>query len=895
MNLLRELDAQVPLFRARFDALDAGLGPELHAQLGGTLRSFLYPQLPIGPDGAPEPAALQEAERRLTETQVCQPVMAALGLSLHALLEALSIEADALLGHSLGEFAAAAAAGMLPAEECVRLVARRGLAMVALPLANRGAMASVAANRAAVAEALLLLPDRHQADGAQPVVAANLNHPRQTVISGDTAGVAAARALLETRGLKSTALEVSHAFHSPRVAGVAPEMERLVAALPLRPARGQLVSGITGARYPAALERVREILGPPRHLAGRLHGRAADRRRSGARGRGGAHLPAGRRRERARQLRPQHARRGQSPGDHHPRLPRRRRPRPIRAGAGPALLRRRPAQSGPALRRTRAPLFAAALAARDPALLEPRAAGQLGGAAADRGGRGRQRPGDGSRAQPGILDAGHAEAARAAPQRSERMDSLVALFREQVALLQSQAQVLQRQAEALAAQGIALPEGAAPDAATLAAAGQMVAKGDDSKSTSFASPSISAPPAPAPAHAHAKSAAPSAVPAVAPAGARTSAAPAQPAQLDEGAIRAQATAAVLASVARISAFPVEALKVTQTLAGDPGFDSLMTVELDGDVQKAFPGAGALPRSLLGPGTSVQDVIDHLVRTQLAPAGQAAPAEALSATLGAVADAGPELLPFLPVAIDSPRRGELPQESPLPRALLLTRDAHGVALALAARLAGAGHEVVLADLEGEPRELTAIAPRLFAIGGARDALELLQTAARQVGPIGGVIHLRPLGAGASLRSLVESASAGALELTVALAPLREALELSRAQSRGGEAIRAGSSLSSRRWEASWAWARAIRRALCARRRCPASPSRWRASGATSWSSCSTSISPTAPTPSPTRSSPSCARETRRPRLASLRASGSSWSCAKQRRARRSRWARATWCW
>ena len=68
--------------------------------------------------------------------------MAAVGLALYAVLRRLGIEPDAVLGHSLGEFAAAAAAGILSDEDCVRLVARRGLLMVGLQVDDHGAMAS---------------------------------------------------------------------------------------------------------------------------------------------------------------------------------------------------------------------------------------------------------------------------------------------------------------------------------------------------------------------------------------------------------------------------------------------------------------------------------------------------------------------------------------------------------------------------------------------------------------------------------------------------------------------------------------------------------------------------------------------------------------------------------
>ncbi len=220
VGLLREAYERIPAFRERLEQLD----PE------GSLRACLYAQ----------PSA--EAEKRLTATEICQPAMAALGLALHALLERMGVKADMALGHSLGEFAAAAAAGFITAEDCVRLVARRGQAMVDLNLPDAGAMASAAADPAAVADALRDL------DG---VVIANLNHPRQTVISGTTAGVKAAGEKLQASGVQVTQLDVSHAFHSPLLRGVESAMRSLVEPLQMRAASMPVVSAITGVEYPA--------------------------------------------------------------------------------------------------------------------------------------------------------------------------------------------------------------------------------------------------------------------------------------------------------------------------------------------------------------------------------------------------------------------------------------------------------------------------------------------------------------------------------------------------------------------------------------------------------------------------------------------------------------------
>ena len=242
VGLLREVYEELPAFREALDQLDRSLGPDLHERIGGTLRSFLHP-----------PAATGDAERKLTETQVCQPAMAAVGLALHAFLGRLGVRGDVFLGHSLGEFVAASAAGAMTPEDCVRLVAERGLAMMALPLAGRGEMLSAATDSKVAAEAAQV------ASAQGTVTVANVNHPSQTVLSGDTAAIAAAEKWLEGRGIATTRLDVSHAFHSPLVSGIADRMRGLVAKLPLHPPSGTVVGASRGEPYPADVDRIREI------------------------------------------------------------------------------------------------------------------------------------------------------------------------------------------------------------------------------------------------------------------------------------------------------------------------------------------------------------------------------------------------------------------------------------------------------------------------------------------------------------------------------------------------------------------------------------------------------------------------------------------------------------
>jgi [acyl-carrier-protein] S-malonyltransferase len=139
---------------------------------------------------------------------------------LYRLREA-GIEADVVAGHSLGEYAAAHAAGSLNLGDGVRLVAERDRLMNEASRENPGAMvAMIGADPDAVAEAA------EGSDGA--VVAANFNSPRQTVVSGRL------DALDEfTEGLRGrkVRLQVAGAFHSPLMAEAAREMDVMLEAV----------------------------------------------------------------------------------------------------------------------------------------------------------------------------------------------------------------------------------------------------------------------------------------------------------------------------------------------------------------------------------------------------------------------------------------------------------------------------------------------------------------------------------------------------------------------------------------------------------------------------------------------------------------------------------------
>ncbi|MFT5434208.1 MAG: malonyl CoA-acyl carrier protein transacylase, partial [Myxococcota bacterium] len=178
------------------------------------------------------------AEARLTATEHCQPALLAVGTALTEVLATVGINPTEVLGHSVGEFTAAVAGGVLSPEDGARWVRARGLAMSHME-GDRGAMLALRAT-AVDARALLV-------DGA---VVANINHPKQTVISGSSDAIAQVAKRAEAAGVRSIALTVSHGFHSPVFERL--DLQSEVAALTLQAPTVPVVSCIKDGQYESA-------------------------------------------------------------------------------------------------------------------------------------------------------------------------------------------------------------------------------------------------------------------------------------------------------------------------------------------------------------------------------------------------------------------------------------------------------------------------------------------------------------------------------------------------------------------------------------------------------------------------------------------------------------------
>ncbi|UZG49710.1 non-ribosomal peptide synthetase/type I polyketide synthase [Caldimonas thermodepolymerans] len=218
-GMARRLYDEAPAFRVALDRCFELAG----AELGPRLRQWMV---------AAEPGDA-EAAAALAETRHAQPALFALSYALTAWLDSLCVQPDAMIGHSIGEYAAACHAGVLSVEDAMAAVIARGAAMYAQP---PGAMLAA---RAGVDTLLPLLP--------AGVEIAGCNAPGLTVLAGDHAAIDATAVLLESREIGTTRLRVSHAFHSASMEGALPAVEAALSRAPLRAPQRLLYSCVSGA------------------------------------------------------------------------------------------------------------------------------------------------------------------------------------------------------------------------------------------------------------------------------------------------------------------------------------------------------------------------------------------------------------------------------------------------------------------------------------------------------------------------------------------------------------------------------------------------------------------------------------------------------------------------
>ncbi|MEL6135940.1 MAG: SDR family NAD(P)-dependent oxidoreductase [Cyanobacteria bacterium J06626_23] len=230
VNMGRQLYETEPVFQSVVDRCAAVLAAE-----NISLLAVLYPDVEH-----------QAEVADIHQTGNAQPALFALECALVELWKSWGIEPDCVLGHSVGEYAAAYAAGVFSLEDGLRLIAGRGRLMQSLSAG--GGMTAVMAPAARVAELL-------EEIGVEGVAIATLNGPYNTVISGQLTALEQAAMALNEQGINTKSLRVSHAFHSALMDPILEEFGRLAQSISFNLPTVDIVSSVTG--QPVTLEMTR--------------------------------------------------------------------------------------------------------------------------------------------------------------------------------------------------------------------------------------------------------------------------------------------------------------------------------------------------------------------------------------------------------------------------------------------------------------------------------------------------------------------------------------------------------------------------------------------------------------------------------------------------------------
>jgi [acyl-carrier-protein] S-malonyltransferase len=223
-----------------------GMGKELAEALPEAAAVFEQASQTLGFDLAT--VCFEGPLEELSQTEITQPALVAASLAaLRAAEEHGGLRADVVVGHSVGEYAALAAAGSVSLSDVIGLVRARGLATGS---SRNGGMAAVLGLSDAEVERLCSESDQ--------VWPANYNCPGQVVISGSEQGVADVSERAKAAGGKAIRLRVSGAFHSPLMAGAATEFEPALATVSFGPLSTRFMSTVTSRIE--TVERVPKLL-----------------------------------------------------------------------------------------------------------------------------------------------------------------------------------------------------------------------------------------------------------------------------------------------------------------------------------------------------------------------------------------------------------------------------------------------------------------------------------------------------------------------------------------------------------------------------------------------------------------------------------------------------------
>jgi acyl transferase domain-containing protein/surfactin synthase thioesterase subunit/acyl carrier protein len=220
----RALHRASSTFRLAFDRCADVVQP----RLGADIRKVLFEA---------------EGEKRVHDTLYAQPILFAVEYAICQMWAEWNVVPHAVIGHSVGEVAAACVAGAVALSDALELIVVRAGLMA--ELREQGGMYSVLAGEAQVRSLLDA--------GDERVSVAGINAPESTVLAGDKAALQEVIARLQAKGISCQALPVSHGFHSSILDPMLDRFEAAVDKLPFQEPSIPLYSNLTGARLEGPL------------------------------------------------------------------------------------------------------------------------------------------------------------------------------------------------------------------------------------------------------------------------------------------------------------------------------------------------------------------------------------------------------------------------------------------------------------------------------------------------------------------------------------------------------------------------------------------------------------------------------------------------------------------
>ena len=242
VDMMKDLASKYKIVQDTFDEADR----LLTGIIGQTLTETLWSK----PGETKEKIA--EREAAIKKTEMTQPAVLTADIAMMRLLSSFGIKPDVVMGHSLGEYAAAVAAGIFDFENGLKAVCTRGKVMSEIKVEDNGKMASIAAPVERVE------PELARINGY--VAVANKNCPTQTVIAGASKSIDDAIKMFTDMGIQAVQIPVSHAFHSAIVRPAMPQYRAFLDTLKFNAPTMPITTNVTAEFYPSDPEKIKDLM-----------------------------------------------------------------------------------------------------------------------------------------------------------------------------------------------------------------------------------------------------------------------------------------------------------------------------------------------------------------------------------------------------------------------------------------------------------------------------------------------------------------------------------------------------------------------------------------------------------------------------------------------------------